>query len=90
MAVIKRFQTLADFACQHGGNIESLLSVAVLNGISPTANVEPGTVLKLQVIDIRQSQFFLTNKAVDITSQGSDTIQGGIGYMQIGTNFIVS
>lgn len=85
---IKKNQTLLDFATQNGGAVSELFNVAVANGTGITDSVAAGTELAVETAQKRTSQFYQNNE-LDITTNEAN-VQGGIGYMQIGTNFIVS
>lgn len=88
---IKTRQTVIDFTVQNCGTMEALFDVAVLNGVSPTDPVAPGTVLLAPVIELKVVSFYGKNKELDITTDDRILpIPGGIGFMQIGTSFKVS
>lgn len=86
---VKKNQTFIDFAVQHSGAIDEIINTAILNGIGITDDVAPGTILKVEPTVTRVTKVFTTGN-LDITSNMKDMPMGGIGYMQIGTNFIVS
>lgn len=92
MPVIKKHQNIIDFTTQQAGSVEALFSVALLNGISITGNVEPGTNLKMASVIDKKVVADLIKYQVDIVSDQNveAAIQGGIGFMQIGNDFIVS
>jgi len=88
--IIKKHQTLADFATQHGGSIESLYDIAMVNGISMTAEVEAGTELTV-VVKVQGVVNSLARSGSEVTTViGSEELKGGIGYMQIDNDFIVT
>lgn len=87
---IKERQTVIDFACQHAGTLEALFDVAVLNGVSITQNVAPGTMLLTPVEDLKTVAFYNNNVVDIVTNQNAQPVPGGIGYMQIGTSFKVN
>ena len=93
MPIIKRHQTLLDFAVQHAGSVEALLPVAQLAGISPTEEVAPGTLLQAgNVLDIKVVAFFTgTNDeiATNFVFQEPPRLEG-IGYWIISLDFKVS
>lgn len=80
-------QTVPDFACQCAGQLDALFEIAELNGISITEDVEPGTELLLNEADQRVITFF-KNNTEDIVTDAH--IPGGIDYMAVGVDFIVS
>jgi len=87
---IKQRQTLIDFTCQNSGSIEALFDVAQENGVSITEEIAPGTQLSAPEID-RKTVAFYQKSIHDITTdQNVQPVQGGIGFMQIGTTFKVS
>ncbi len=88
--IIKKFQTLVDFTAQYGGTVDELFNVALGNGIGITDDVAPGVEMKVEAADLAVSKYY-AGSSLDITSNAfAIPIPGGIGYMQIGTNFIVS
>ena len=50
MPIIKKHQSLVDFAIEHCGDAAAAIDIAVLNSIDPTADVAPGTVLTIPTI----------------------------------------
>jgi hypothetical protein len=86
---IKQRQTVVDYAVQNSGTMESLFEVAILNGVSITEDIAPGTIMLAPVVEKKTVEFYNKN-AVDITtSQTNEASPGGIGYMQIGASFKV-
>lgn len=92
MPIIKKHQNIVDFTTQQAGSVEALFAVAVLNSISVTGNVELGTNLKMAAPVNKKVVADLIKYEVDIVSDQvvEASIQGGIGFMQIGNDFIVS
>lgn len=90
-SMVKKHQTIVDFVCQNAGEISGLFTTALLNGLSITQEVAEGAVLKVAQTQLKVINYFKTN-GIDIVSSrsSSDTMSGGIGYMQIGSSFIVS
>jgi len=87
---IKQQQTVIDFTCQQAGTLEALFEVAAANGISITEAVPAGTFLLVPEVDKKVIAFYENGK-LDITTQQREVpVNGGIGYMQIGTSFKVS
>lgn len=86
---IKKYQTLLDFATQQTGSDEGMIATAVANKKSFTGSKQPGEVYSIEPIDGTVTKYFDTN-GLDIVSITAGGLNGGIGYMQIGTNFIVS
>ncbi|SEW01845.1 hypothetical protein SAMN05428988_1304 [Chitinophaga sp. YR573] len=91
MPVIKRHQTLIDFAVQYTGSVEGIMQVASLNNISPTDDALAGVnLLYGAVIDVKNSFATLKNEvATDGRLQEAVSLEG-IGYWNIGLNFKVS
>ena len=92
MPIIKKHQNMVDFTTQQEGSVEGLFAVAVLNGISITADIEPGTLLKIAEPLNKKVVADLIKFEVDIVSDQviEAAVQGGIGFMQIGNDFIVT
>lgn len=92
MPVIKKQQTPIDFTAQYAGSVEGLFETAMSNGISITDQPNPGSEMKIEVIE-KQTTAFYAGSELDITgafSRSAYVRLGGIGYMQIGNDFIVS
>jgi len=91
MPSIKRHQTLLDFATQWTGSAQGLIQVALLNGLSPTDDIAPGTALLTgEVIDFKNSTY---NTGAEIATNRFFTetaVNEGIGYWIINLNFKVS
>jgi hypothetical protein len=95
--IIKKRQTLVDFVTQHtGGSADELFKTALDNGISPTDDIQPGTALVTTVVKQDVVDLFANKDSgsapIDIISNVdvNEIVQGGIGYMKIGSSFIVS
>lgn len=89
--IIKDRQTLTDIAVQCLGSAEGACDIARLNGLSVTSDVEPGSVIVLpEPVNRRIVDFFKRIKVFPAMKIDVSTRPGGIGYMQIGTDFIVS
>ncbi len=88
MAIIKKNQTLLDFAVQFGGDTSDWLLVALANNLRLTDDVAPGTELAVVSSTPRVTNYLLQS-GLDITGGKNLLDLGGIGYMQIGTNFKV-
>lgn len=88
---IKTRQTVIDFTVQNCGTMDALFDVALLNGISLTDPVAPGTILLAPVEELTVISFYQKNRELDITTDDRILpMPGGIGFMQIGTSFKVS
>lgn len=68
-------QTLSDIAIQEYGDLSAVFLLARENGISPTATLEPGTVLRLpDVVVNREMQAYCKNNQVSpATSETADS-----------------
>ncbi len=88
---LKNRQNLSDFVTQQTGDIAGLFTTAKMNGLSITQEVAEGTILSVFAMNSKVINY-LKDMSVDIVSaQKASLLQpGGIGFMQIGTSFIVS
>lgn len=92
MPVIKKNQTLFDYVIQQQGTMESVFSFALQNGLGITDDVNPGTMFQAVEVDNKTTKYF-RDKHLDVATDdknGSNHVQGGIGFMQIGVDFVVS
>lgn len=84
-------QSLLDIAIQLGGSLESVFELAVANDISITESTNPGQTIFLnnqsqsQIVDYYRSRGITPATSIIDSRQ-----QGGIGYMAVGIDFIVS
>lgn len=91
MPIIKERQTITDMAVQYSGDAAAAPAIAKANGLSVTSNVEPGTEIVIPAVLNKEVVMFfaIRNQApamkIDVSNK-----PGGIGYMQIGTDFKVS
>ncbi|MDP1812329.1 MAG: hypothetical protein Q8K66_13085 [Sediminibacterium sp.] len=88
-------QALMDIAIQESGNIESLIELALLNGVNITDDLAPDTLLrKSGVIDKNIVTLFKTNmKPASNSPVSEDQLPAeleGIDYWSIENTFIVS
>lgn len=91
-------QTLADIAVRYCGTLEAIFDIAVLNGLSITAPLEPGQTIIIPEKDygFKEVVNYFQNEQMQPTSgltQEQAAIinnAGGIGLMGIEINFIVS
>lgn len=91
MQVIKRHQTLADFAVQWTGSVQGWVQVAILNEYSLTDDVPGGTQLQTgDVIDLKQSTY-TTGEEIATNGRQTGPVQlEGIGVWIINLDFKVS
>lgn len=90
-ATVIRRQSVYDIAIEYCGSADQATVIAQLNDISPDDEVDAGTVLL--VPEATQPVIFNEYKVNSIkpaTGNVDALIQGGIGYMGISINFIVS
>lgn len=91
MLHIKQNQNLLDMTVQYTGELSNLFLLAQLNGLSITADLTPGNNLnEVPVTDKRVSNLFAKIEYDCTTFLRPDLNKRGIGYMKIGTSFIVS
>lgn len=90
-------QSLIDLAIQACGSFEAAYVLADRNGIGLSDELIPGLELEYAVSDITHQQVVITlaasgsKPATAITPQDTEQVPyGGIGYMRIEIDFIVS
>ncbi len=83
-------QTLFDLALQYMGDASKALDIALDNGISLSDDLEPGATLTLPDTQGNRAmtQYYTVNKIMPATAL--ETEIGGINYMGIEIDFIVS
>ena len=94
----KERQTLLDIALQTGGHIETVLALAEANGMSITDRLEDGSVLIVPVPveggGTRTVELYKAHKVEPATEISPEDMEacpyGGIGFMGIEIDFIVS
>lgn len=90
--VLKKHQTFLDYTTQHSGALDGLFELALLNGLTITQNVAPGTSLQ-KVVSNKRVVEEIKRMGVDVVSNkdlGIEITIGGIGTMQIGNTFKIS
>lgn len=90
--VIKDRQTITDVSVQTSGSPESAVEIARINGYSLTDDVDTGESLDVpEPINKRKAAMYKrANMQPAMRAPKDGSKPGGIGYMQIGTDFIVS
>lgn len=96
--IARERQTLLDIALQTGGSIETVLALAEANGLSITERLEEGQVLIVPELveggDTRTVELYKAHKVEPATEVSPDDMSacpyGGIGFMGVGIDFIVS
>ncbi len=99
MITVLNNQSLLDIAVQYTGTIENAFKIAVANGLSLTDDLEPGAQLIIPA-DVEMNSDVVNyfsakgvQPATGLTENDlliAQTVQRGIGYMQIGKTFKVS
>ena len=97
-ATVKEGQTLLDIALQTGGHIETVFALAEANGMSITDRLEDGCVLTVPEPIAggvhRTVELYKAHKVEPATELSPDDMSacpyGGIGFMGIEIDFIVS
>ena len=90
-------QTLLDIAIRHCGSIDAVIDIAVLNNVSITDDLAPGLILEIPNNDYGAQEvinYFDINQlqpATALTEEQKALTEGksGIGFWEIGNNFIV-
>lgn len=87
--IVSELQNMMDVALQNTGSLEATFDLAVLNNISVTEDLAAGSDMFYEtVVNKAVVAAFNTKPATrDVAPQ---LLPGGIGYMQIMTDFIVS
>lgn len=84
-------QSLIDIAVQHDGSLEELFAIARLNNVSVTADLIPGTTIKIidQVTDSRVVRILKEGDWNPASALRAEQILCGIDYWAIETEFEV-
>ena len=90
-------QTLLDVAIRHCGTVEAVADIAILNNISITDDLIPGQLILIPLKDYGNQEiinYFSVNEidpATAFTEEHAALTEGnsGIGFWEIGNNFIV-
>lgn len=86
-------QSLFDIACIYLGAAEAAIQIALLNDISITDDLAVGQELKLPDVVNRDIVNYYANNGINPATGITDTEVerlGGLGYMALGIDFIVS
>jgi hypothetical protein len=85
----KRGQWLGDVAIRETGDIQAIVEMAVMNGISVTGAIAPGTELLCPAVRVRGvAEHYAARRIYPVTSIEYGA-PGGIGYMAVGTTFTI-
>lgn len=94
---VKDRQSLLDIALQYGGGLESMFDIAVRNGINPTQELPDGLRLDISPASVVMPEIATRYKVLGIcpaTALQRDDLTkcpcGGINYMSVEVDFIVS
>ena len=98
MVTVLHNQSLFDISIRYTGTIENAFKIAVANGLSLTDELEPGAQLIIPEVEMNSDvvNYFSAKgiqPATGLTENDlliAQTVQRGIGYMQIGKTFKVS
>lgn len=91
MPIIKERQSITDMAVQYAGDAAMAPVIAKANNVSVTSDVEAGTFMIIPAVSNKEvANFFERNGYAPAMKINTSTRPGGIGYMQIGTDFKVS
>lgn len=97
MIIALHNQTVLDVAIRHCGTVEAVADITILNNISITDDLVPGQLIELPSKDYGNQEvinYFSANKidpATALTEEHIALTEGdsGIGFWEIGNNFIV-
>lgn len=90
MKVLNR-QSLLDIALQETGSVEQALSIAKLNNIPLTDDVDAGALLEVPVVDQNSVlKYYKLNEVMPASAISLDIPTGGINYMAVQIDFVVS
>ena len=97
MVIVLHNQSLFDISIRYTGTIENAFKIAVANGLSLTDELEPGAQLIIPEVEMNNDvvNYFAgkgIQPATGLTENDlliAQTVQRGIGYMQIGKTFKV-
>ena len=98
MVTVLHNQSLFDISIRYTGTIENAFKIAVANGLSLTDELGPGAQLIIPEVEMNNDvvNYFAgkgIQPATGLTENDlliAQTVQRGIGYMQIGKTFKVS
>lgn len=94
-AIVQQGQSLMDISIEKCGSVTALFELALANGLSITDDVEVGTTLQLPIpTNAAVKQYFENKGIVPATieaaaKQFENLNPQGIGYWEIGNDFIV-
>lgn len=92
-------QSLLDLAIQHTGAVENCFAIALANGLAVSDELQAGALLVIPegvAVNNDELQYYRSRKIMPATALGTleqdivDSRPLGIGYMEIGKDFIAS
>lgn len=85
-------QSILDIAIQHLGDAQRAFDIALANGHGIADDIEPGDRLTLDEAqrNRRMVQYYTVNALMPATSLDVVTLEGGINFMGIQIDFVVS
>lgn len=86
-------QSLFDIAVQECGSVEAVFDFAALTGLSVTSDIDAAEIKVPEVVDEKVVMTMRINSikpATAITEENEAVPLGGIGYMAISVDFIIS
>ncbi|OSZ79264.1 hypothetical protein CAP35_13705 [Chitinophagaceae bacterium IBVUCB1] len=88
---VRHGQSMIDIALQYYGSINGVWDVAKLNDLSITEQLKAGQTLKVTVTENETTKYLgsYNDKITYVIACGTEDVFGGIGYMEIGNDFIV-
>lgn len=89
--IVKDRQSLIDIAIQYAGAPEAVFDFCLLNNVSPSEDLETGAGIIMigEVMNGKIAFEFEKENMIPATKDSLQMLPGGIGYMQIGTDFKV-
>ena len=88
--IIKRHQTLLDFATQNSGAADSTVDTALLNGVGITEDMPAGMELQTGDVINARNVASIQNKGLEFATKDNAEIKQGIGFWRIGIDFKIS
>ena len=91
--VVNNRQSILDCLIQYFGSIDSLFTLTGLNNLSITDDLLPGTEIEIGTPKTNSViQTYLTKNIIPATIiiEGQTVLPGGIDYMAVGIDFIIS
>lgn len=86
--IVKLGQSLLDYTLQHYGSVQGLIDVMKRNDLSLLDRIEPGAIYTVPVTVSSVVSYTKANK-ITFASYKNEELFKGIGYMKIGSTFIV-